>query len=143
MARRRISRSVSKRLKQARVARLATVGADGRPHVVPICFAADGEVFYTAIDRKPKRVQAERLTRVVNIEASGEVALVVDEYREDWASLWYVLVRGRARRVSGAQRTRAIRMLRRKYRQYAEGMLAEDALVIRIVARSVTVWGKV
>ena len=38
----------------ARVARLATVDPDGRPHVVPICFALDGDTLYTAVDEKPK-----------------------------------------------------------------------------------------
>jgi PPOX class probable F420-dependent enzyme len=110
--------------------------------VVPICFVYHGEVFYTAIDQKPKRVSAERLRRVVNIEATAEVALVVDEYHEDWRRLWYVLVRGRARRAAGAERKRAIQMLRRKYRQYAEGMLQDDALVFRIVPRKIVHWGK-
>jgi PPOX class probable F420-dependent enzyme len=139
-----VSRGLRKKLTKARVARLATVNANGRPHVVPICFVYDGAMFYTAIDRKPKRVNAERLVRVRNIEETGEVALVIDEYSEDWGRLWYVLVRGRARRVTRApERTRAIRMLRRKYRQYAEGMLGQDAFVIRIVPRGIRAWGRI
>jgi coenzyme F420-0:L-glutamate ligase / coenzyme F420-1:gamma-L-glutamate ligase len=142
VARGLIQRTMSKRLKVARVARLATVDAKGRPHVVPICFAYDGKVFYTGIDRKPKRVPAERLTRVRNIGTTPQVALVVDEYFEDWTRLWYVLVRGRAVLVRNAEeRRRAIRMLRKKYRQYAAGMLEDDALVIRIVPRTINSWG--
>ena len=52
----------------ARVARLATVDPDGRPHVVPICFALEGDVLYTAVDEKPKRTRA--LQRLRNIEAN-------------------------------------------------------------------------
>jgi len=144
MSHKQISRTVEKKLKRARVARLATVDAVGHPHVVPICFVYDGLVFYTAVDRKSKRVKAERLTRVRNIMATGQVALLVDEYFEAWERLWYVLVRGRAQRVEGAvEQQRAIRILQKKYRQYAKGMLGEDALVIRIVPERITSWGRV
>ena len=136
-----ISPAVRKRLKEARVARLATTNLKGQPHVVPICYVFDGALFYTAIDRKPKRVRAERLTRVRNITTTGQAALLIDEYSEDWSRLWYVLVRGRARVVTASsQSARAIRLLRRKYRQYAESMLEDDAVVIRIVAQQVREW---
>ena len=32
------------------MARLGTVTAEGRPHVVPCCFALDGDVLYTVVD---------------------------------------------------------------------------------------------
>ena len=103
---------------------------------MPICYVFDGALFYAAIDRKPKRVRAERLTRVRNITTTGQAALLIDEYSEDWSRLWYVLVRGRARVVTASsQSARAIRLLRWKYRRYAEGMLEDDAVVIRIVAQ--------
>jgi len=144
MSHQQISRSVQKKLERARVARLATVDEVGHPHVVPVCFVYDQPVFYTAIDRKPKRVKAERLTRVRNVAATGQVALLVDEYFEAWERLWYVLVRGRAQPVQGAaEQQRAIRMLQNKYRQYAKGMLGEDALVIRIAPERVTSWGRI
>jgi hypothetical protein len=85
-----------------------------------------------------------RLRRVRNIDATGRAALVFDEYSEDWNCLWYVLVRGRAWVMTElSRRKRAIRMLRRKYRQYAEGMLADDAVVIRIDVQKVTTWGAI
>jgi PPOX class probable F420-dependent enzyme len=144
MASKPISPAVRKRFKESRIARLATVSATGRPHLVPICFAFDGRVFYFAIDRKPKRVKPERLVRIRNIIQTGWAALLFDAYSEDWNRLWYVLVRGRARVVkNGFERMTAIRMLRRKYRQYADGMLADDALVIRIELRSVASWGDI
>jgi PPOX class probable F420-dependent enzyme len=144
MASKPISPAVRKRFKESRIARLATVSATGRPHLVPICFAFDGRVFYFAIDRKPKRVKPERLVRIRNIIQTEQAALLFDAYSEDWNRLWYVLVRGRARVVkNGSERMTAIRMLRRKYRQYANGMLADDALVIRIELRSVASWGDI
>jgi PPOX class probable F420-dependent enzyme len=142
--REKISARVQKRLKQARVARFATLNAEGRPHIVPICFVYDGQVFYTAIDRKPKRVSPERLARLQNIRAMPRVALLIDEYDEDWTRLWYVLIRGKAKllpKSADEERARAIRKLRTKYPQYAQGMLADDALVIRITPERVTSWG--
>jgi PPOX class probable F420-dependent enzyme len=139
-----IPQAVRRRLKNARVARLATTDAKCQPHIVPICFVVDGTAIYTALDRKPKRVQPERLRRVRNITATGRAALAIDEYSEDWNRLWYVLLQGRARVVTPqSERARAIRMLRRKYPQYARGMLADDAVVIRIDVQKVTTWGAI
>ena len=78
--RQRISAAVEKILRGARVARLATVDAKSRPHIVPVCFAYDGMFFYSAIDEKPKRVPRERLARLQNIRATPRVALLIDEY---------------------------------------------------------------
>jgi PPOX class probable F420-dependent enzyme len=141
-----ISGAIRKKLKQARVARLATLDAKGGPHIVPICFVFDGKVFYTAIDRKPKRVSPERLVRMQNIRATSRVALLIDEYDEDWARLWYVLIRGKAELIPNSaqqERASAIRKLRAKYPQYAHGMLAEDAPIIRITPDRTTGWGKI
>ena len=66
-----------------RVARLATADASGRPHVVPVCYAFDGERFYVALDDKPKSVPPTRLKRVRNILANPWVSLLVDTYQED------------------------------------------------------------
>jgi PPOX class probable F420-dependent enzyme len=140
----KISARVQKKLKQARVARFATLSAEGQPHLVPICFVYDSKVFYTAIDRKPKSVSPERLARVQNIRAMPRVALLIDEYDEDWTRLWYVLIRGKAKllpKSAEEERARAIRKLRTKYPQYAQGMLADDAPVIRITPERITSWG--
>jgi len=113
--------------------------------VVPICFYYDGSVFYTAIDKKPKRVAPERLARVRHIRANPKAALVVDQYHEDWNRLWFVLVRGSAKLIpksANRERTRVIRQLRKKYPQYAAGMLPDDAPIIRITPEKVISWGK-
>ena len=136
---------IRKKLKQARVARLATLDAKDGPHIVPVCFVYDGKVFYTAIDRKPKRVSPDRLVRMQNIRAISRVALLIDEYDEDWTRLWYVLIRGKAVLIPNSaqqERASAIRKLKAKYPQYARGMLGEDAPVIRITPKRTTGWGK-
>jgi len=139
-----ISPEIRAKLETARIARLATLDAERGPHAVPICFAFDGSVFYSAIDRKPKRVAPGRLARLKNIRETPQVALLVDQYDEDWTRLWYVLVRGEAELVSAsAERQRAIERLRAKYPQYDADLLADDAPVLRITPVRITAWGKI
>jgi len=139
----RIPGLFKKKLSSARVARLATI--DGRsPYLVPVCFAFDGKHIYTAIDKKPKKSGVKELQRVRNIRVNPRVALILDEYDEDWSKLWYILVRGRADLIKDSERdrSRAIRLLRRKYPQYRTGLLADDARVIRITPEKIVCWGK-
>ncbi|HKV86646.1 MAG TPA: pyridoxamine 5'-phosphate oxidase family protein, partial [Candidatus Dormibacteraeota bacterium] len=49
------AKAMRERLAAARVAHLATVGAEGKPHLVPITFAVEGDVIYFTVDAKPKR----------------------------------------------------------------------------------------
>ena len=118
-----------RRVVEARVARLGTLEATGRVHLVPICFALDGDTLYTAVDRKPKR--SRELRRLGNIRANPDVCLLVDRYEEDWSELWWVRLRGRARVLEdGPDRERAVRLLREKYEQYRDDPL--DGAVIAI-----------
>ena len=138
-----ISRALHKRLAQARVARLATADSRGRPHLVPVCFAFDGHAFYTPLDLKPKQRPPDELRRVRNIRANANVALLVDEYREDWRLLWYILVRGRARLLrSGSQWRKAHRLLKQKYPLYRTGLLPAEAPVIQILPKRIVAWGR-
>jgi PPOX class probable F420-dependent enzyme len=105
------------RLTAARVARLATTDPDGRPHLVPIVFAVDGDTLYSAVDNKPKR--SRTLRRIENARARPDVTVLVDHYEEDWRRLWWIRVRGRARVLDdGEERERALSLLAEKYEQY-------------------------
>src|SRR6202012_2256990 len=73
------------RFARSPVARLATAGADGRPHLVPVVFVLHEQVVYTAVDAKPKTTQ--RVRRLANIERNPPVSLLVDHYDEDWTAL--------------------------------------------------------
>jgi PPOX class probable F420-dependent enzyme len=123
------------RLTEARVARLATTDPDGRPHLVPIVFALDGDTLYSAVDRKPKR--SRTLRRIENARARPDVTILVDHYAEDWSRLWWIRLRGRARVLDeGEERERALALLAEKYPQYrAEppdgAVLAVDVTEIR------------
>ncbi|WP_443043355.1 TIGR03668 family PPOX class F420-dependent oxidoreductase [Streptomyces sp. NBC_00358] len=86
-----------RRFLAARVARLATVDAEGRPHLVPLVFAWCGDGLVTAVDHKPKR--SPLLRRLRNIAARPAVCLLVDAYDEDWGRLWWVRADGDARVV--------------------------------------------
>jgi len=105
------------RLAAARVARLATTDPDGRPHLVPIVFALEGDTLYSAVDRKPKRSQ--KLRRIENARARPDVTILVDHYDDDWDTLWWIRVRGHARVLDqGEERERALALLAAKYPQY-------------------------
>jgi PPOX class probable F420-dependent enzyme len=107
------------RILAARVARLATIDPDGRPHLVPIVFALDGETLYTAVDEKPKR--SRTLRRIENARGRPAVTVLVDEYDEDWTRLWWVRLRGEARVLdAGEEAQRALGLLAAKYEQYRD-----------------------
>ena len=108
----------------ARVARLATVTPAGAPHVVPICFAVEGDTIYTAVDAKPKRTT--RLQRLRNIDANPAVSVLADHYDEDWTRVWWARADGSAR-VLGDD-ARAIALLAARYDQFepAGAVIAVD-----------------
>ncbi len=83
-----------RRFGTAAVARLATIGPDGRPHLVPVTFALDGDRIYTAVDAKPKTTA--NLRRLRNIDADPRVTLLADHYEDDWDRLWWARADGRA-----------------------------------------------
>jgi PPOX class probable F420-dependent enzyme len=113
-------------VRDARVARLATVDQQGRPHVVPVCFVYTDGLVYSVLDAKPKRVPATSLRRVRNLLVNPDVQLLVDRYDEDWNRLAFVQLRGRAELLApGAEHAEALGALRAKYPQYAS-MSLED-----------------
>jgi coenzyme F420-0:L-glutamate ligase/coenzyme F420-1:gamma-L-glutamate ligase len=137
----RLSRKIAKFIRAAHVAHLATADAKGQPHVIPICFAFDGEYFYSPIDQKPKRVAARKLKRTTNIRENPNVSLVIDRYEEDWRKLAYILVFGKAQIVlSGKKYFKAIRLLRKKYAQY-QTMAIDERPMIVIKPKRIIGWG--
>ncbi len=117
------------RFAAARVARLATADASGRPHLVPLVFAVDGDRIYSAVDQKPKRTTA--LRRLANVRQNPAVALLADHYDDaDWDALWWVRVDGHGRVLEPgeAEAQRAVALLRERYPQQraAGAVLAVD-----------------
>jgi hypothetical protein len=63
-------------LSGARVARFATIAPDGRPRLVPVCFALTGAVLYHAVDQKPKGTR--RLARLADLAADPRATVLAD-----------------------------------------------------------------
>jgi PPOX class probable F420-dependent enzyme len=111
-----------------RVARLATLNPDGAPHIVPICFAIDGDVIYSAIDHKPKR--SAHPQRLRNINRDARVAILADHYDECWQKLWWIRADGRARVVAAGEQ--AVALLARRYEQYRQRPPRGEMIVIDV-----------
>jgi len=130
-------------LEAHRVGHLATAGADGAPHAIPVCYALDDAALYFVADEKPKRRPARELLRLRNLRTNPRAALVVDDYDEDWTRLAYVLVRGPARFVvDAAAHAAALRLLRARYPQYTR-MALDDPVrhpLVRIEPMRVILW---
>jgi PPOX class probable F420-dependent enzyme len=126
------SRETSRqRFAAAPVARLATAGATGVPHLVPVVFAVDGDTIYTAVDGKPK--STTRLRRLANIAANPAVCLLADHYEDDWSRLWWVRADGSAQIHSdGASADRGRELLIAKYPQYQWVSLEGPVIVVTV-----------
>ncbi len=108
------------RFAASRVARLATVDPEGRPHLVPIVFALDRDTIYFAVDLKPKRSTV--LKRLRNIAADPHVSVLVDQYNDDdWTELWWARADGVARVVDNRRDAeQAMALLADRYPQYRD-----------------------
>lgn len=118
-------------LGRSRVGRLATIRPDGRPHIVPVTFALLDQSVVTMIDHKPKTTT--RLQRLANIRAEPRVALLVDEWSEDWRHLRWARFDGRAEiHEQGDLWESARSALVTKYGQYEDEPPIGPAIVITI-----------
>jgi PPOX class probable F420-dependent enzyme len=142
-------------LADSRTAVLATTPRDGPPRLVPICFVLAGNVVYTPLDEKPKRVRDPHdLERVRDIVANPVVGLLVDRWSEDWSRLGWLRLSGRAELIEAGsaetsssvaattadEHASAVAALRAKYPQYLDHRL-EARPIIRIVLESARSWG--
>ena len=123
-------------IQRARVARLATVGSGFKPHLVPTVFVFDGNHFFIPVDEKRKKAKPENLRRIKNILANPNVALLFDEYSEDWTRLAFVLIQGTAsivksRKQADIQLRQAQKELATKYIQYQKIGIGEMCIMIK------------
>lgn len=131
---------------RARVGRLATADADGRPHVVPVCYALldsnGGRKVVTPVDEKPKTTT--ELRRVRDVRENPRVALIIDRYVSNWSQLGWVQIRGRASVVptDGEAHGDAVQALRGRYEQYVDHEL-ETRPIIQITPGRVLSWGDI
>jgi PPOX class probable F420-dependent enzyme len=120
-----------RRLAAARVARLATASASGRPHIVPVTFAADGDRIYTAVDHKPKNTA--NLRRLRNITENPQVSLLADHYSDDWNELWWARADGRAALLGDeAGMAAPLALLTARYPQYRQSRPGGPVIAITV-----------
>ena len=131
---------------KAIVARLATVDSESKPHLVPVVFVFYNDYFFIPVDEKTKRSRPENLKRVKNIQQNPNVALLIEEYNEDWRKLYFIMIQGKASIIGGKELEqneqvlleKAHKLLSSKYVQYQETGIGE--YVIMIVPQKVITW---
>ena len=134
---------------KATVARLATVDSECKPHLIPVVFVFDNDCFFIPIDEKTKRSKPENLKRVKNIRQNPNVALLIDEYNEDWTKLHFIMIQGKASIIGGKELEqneqvllqKEHKLLSGKYVQYQKIGIGE--YVIKIVPQKVITWKNV
>jgi PPOX class probable F420-dependent enzyme len=118
------------------VLRLATVSAEGKPHVVPCTFAVDaaGRIVI-GIDNKPKA--SANLRRLTNIAENPRVSLLADHYSHDWEQLWWARADGIATiERAGADHAAHWQLLRARYPQYQGQVLGGPVIVVQVATWS-------
>ena len=132
----KLKKAIAQLIEWERVSRVATAGADGMPHLVPVCHVvADGKIYFASGNKGRK---------VLNLRANPRVALTVDLYSDSWAHIKGVMVQGTAALIEKGPRFRRIRaLLYEKYPQYPdEAALDEsDSTIVEVTPTHVFSWG--
>jgi PPOX class probable F420-dependent enzyme len=140
-------RCVKTIIDKARVARLATIDSECKPHLIPVVFVFDNDCYFIPIDGKTKRSRPEKLKRAKNIQQNSNVALLIDEYNEDWTKLYFIMIQGKASIIGGKELEQqnellllenAHKLLSDKYLQYQKIGIGD--FVIMIIPQKVISW---
>ncbi len=132
----RLKKAVANLIEWERVCRVATAGATGMPHLVPVCHVVAGGKIYFASGNDGRKV--------LNLRTNSRIALTVDLYSDAWPNLKGVMVQGTATLIEKGPRFRKVRaLLYRKYPQYPdEAALDEsDSVIIEVTPTRVFSWG--
>jgi PPOX class probable F420-dependent enzyme len=131
---------------KARVARLATVDSECKPHLIPVVFVFDNYSYFIPIDEKTKRSRPEKLKRAKNIQQNSNVTLLIDDYNENWRKLYFIMIQGKASIIGGKKLEqnelllleKAHKLLSDKYLQYQKVGIGE--YVIMIIPQKIITW---
>ena len=117
-------------LKSHELCRLATASKDGRPHVVPVIYALDGEDIIIAIDYGTKKLG--------NLRQNNRVALVVDDYRPNHA----VMVEGECSILErGKEYLRLLQILFDRFEIYRRHPWGEgESPILKVRPTKAVVW---
>jgi hypothetical protein len=76
---------------------VAVLSTYGRQSIdsVPVVFVRDGGTLYSPIDGKPK--SGRTLARVSNLRRDDRYTLLLQNYQQDWQSLWWLKLSGSGR----------------------------------------------
>jgi nitroimidazol reductase NimA-like FMN-containing flavoprotein (pyridoxamine 5'-phosphate oxidase superfamily) len=119
-----------------RVGRVATTGAAGVPHLVPVCHVLAGGKLYFASGDDARKVN--------NVRENPRLTVTVDVYSDHWTMLRGVMIQGRARLIERGPRFRRVRdLLYRKYLQYprTEPISPSDSVIVEVTPTRVFAWG--
>jgi coenzyme F420-0:L-glutamate ligase/coenzyme F420-1:gamma-L-glutamate ligase len=130
-----ITPTVEDFIERARIARLATIDSEFKPNLVPVVFVFDSNHFFIPVDEKRKTAKPAKLKRIRNIQDNPNVALLFDEYSEDWTKLAFVMIKGKASIVNkiegNIQVRQAYKKLMTKYTQYQKVGVGEMCIIIK------------
>jgi PPOX class probable F420-dependent enzyme len=132
-------------LDQWPVARLATLGRERQPHLVPIVFARVAARIWSPVDGKPKA--GTELTRIRNVRRNQRISLLFDHYDHDWTRLWWVRADGEAEVRTPAdpeadpEVEAALAAFHQKYRQYdGVSLLRQSPTLLVIDVKTLRSW---
>ena len=116
-------------------------------HAVPIVFVNCNGYIWSPIDGKPKTRGATnrtRLQRLENLERDSRFSLLIQNYQENWADLWWIRLTGNAS-VVGRDDIDDWETLEQallaKYPQYASTpLLSADRQLLKMGWHEVTAW---
>lgn len=132
----RMKKALLQLIEWERVCRVATVGEDGTPHLVPVCHVVDGGKIYFGSGNDARKV--------VHLRANPRVAVTVDLYSDAWSNLKGVMVQGTTTLIDKGPRFRKIRgLLYRKYPQYPDDAALDesDSVIVEVTPTHVFSWG--
>jgi PPOX class probable F420-dependent enzyme len=117
-------------LQSHELCRLATASKGGRPHVVPVIYALDGENIIIAVDYKTKKLK--------NLRENPKVALVVDEYHPNRG----LMVEGDCEILErGKEYLRLLQILFNRFVFYRRNPWGEgESPILRIRPTKVVMW---
>ena len=132
----RLNKTLADFVAWERICRVATAGAAGVPHLVPVCHVlAGGKIYFASGDDGRK---------VKNLRENPRVTLTVDLYSDHWGTLKGVMIQGRSRLIERGPRFHRVReRLYRKYPQYPReaAISPSDSVVVEVTPTRVFSWG--
>ena len=118
------------------MARVATSGRSGIPHVVPVCHVLAGGRLYFASGEDGRKVK--------NLQENPWATVTMDVYSDHWGTIRGVMIQGRAKLIERGPRFRRIRTrLYCEYLQYpTQAALSEsDSVIVEVTPTHVYFWG--